>query len=98
MKNSNQTHWSPDMDGSGFAVRRHQELRLHAGQLSSREMEVLQLVAEGKANKKPRGNLASASRPLRSIASISWRILTSMIPPVSPATPSVPESLMAESN
>jgi DNA-binding NarL/FixJ family response regulator len=51
MKNSNQTHWSPDMDGSGFAVRRHQELRLHSGQLSSREMEVLQLVAEGKANK-----------------------------------------------
>jgi DNA-binding NarL/FixJ family response regulator len=52
------------------ASDRNGQSRNKGPELTSREMEVLQLIAEGKANKRPRRNWASASRRWRSTGSI----------------------------
>ena len=49
--------------------------------LTSREMEVLQLVAEGQANKQIAAELGIGMKTVESIASISWRSSTSTTPP-----------------
>jgi DNA-binding NarL/FixJ family response regulator len=73
-------------------------LNKKAVRLTSREMEVLQLIAEGEAKKKSPQNSASASRLLKNIASISCRSSKSMMPPGSPATPSARASSKAVSS
>jgi len=56
--------------------------------LTSRETEVLRLIAEGQPNKQVAATCASAPKRLKNTGITSWRNSTSTTPPTSPATPS----------
>ena len=92
------TFFSPSISSASTIIEKSSDqiglLKAKDDQLSSRETEVLQLVAEGNVNE-TRRSLASASKRWKNTARISRKSSTSTTRRVSPATPSPRESSKA---
>ena len=81
----------PSLDRAG-------RLKRPVSRMTSREMKVLRLVAEGKANKQSASELGIGIKTIEKHRQHLMEKLTSTTPPDSPATPSAPASLRAVCN